>query len=367
MTLDIIGIAAADYDFEAIDEGGQDKALAQAYRNLLADVFFQRSDTDLIVAYILGVVPEFVSTALKRVPTKGFTRIRHLMTVVTDVAQKVLEKQTALYMDGKKGSRDIMSVLVRANLSENLKTKLTNQEVIEQLITFFFAGHEPASSTLTWALYELARHPEYQAKLREEIKTTRARVVVERGDGEITISDLDSMLHLQALIKETLRFHTIIPGVVRAANRDSIIPLTHPITLTTGEVVTNLPIERDQDMFISFIAYNRLPSVWGEDADVWRPERFLENNEQRQLSIGVISNVATFSSGVRTCIGWRFAVLEMESILVELLDNFEFSPPPNNIEIIRAPSGVMTPMIKGSKSRRIELPLTVTPLQLRAE
>lgn len=76
-----------------------------------ADVFFQRSDTDLIVAYLLSCAPEFISTTLKRVPTKGFKRIQNLMSVVAGVAQKVVDKQTSLYMDGKKGSKDIMSML----------------------------------------------------------------------------------------------------------------------------------------------------------------------------------------------------------------------------------------------------------------
>lgn len=54
--------------------------------------------------------------------------------------------------------------------------------------------------TLVWTLYELAKHPEYQNKVREEISETRARVV-ERGDSEITISDLDSMHYLPAIMK----------------------------------------------------------------------------------------------------------------------------------------------------------------------
>jgi len=52
----------------------------------------------------------------------------------------------------------------------------------------------------------------------------------------------------------------------------------------------------------------------------------------------------------------------MQAILLELIENFEFSPPPGDIEIIRASVRVMGPMVKGSKSGRTELPLTVKPL-----
>lgn len=71
--------------------------------------------------------------------------------------------------------------------------------------TIFFAGHETTASSLVWALYELARHPEYQTKVRDEIKATRARVA-ERGDGELTIADLDSMQYLPALMKASYPF-----------------------------------------------------------------------------------------------------------------------------------------------------------------
>lgn len=361
-TLDIIGTASAAYEFEAI-EGGQNNRLTKAYSNLTADAFYKRGDIDMLVGYLLGKVPESMQGLLKLLPTRSLKRLRPYMSVVTEVAQEVVDKQTALYAHGKEGSKDLMSVLVRANLSEDPKTKLTNEEVISQLTTIFFAGHETTSSSLNWALYELARHPEYQNKVREEIKAMRARVS-ERGDGEITISDLDSMQYLSALMKETLRFHPIVPGVIREAGRDDHVPLLYPVKLTTGDVITSLPVERGQQVFLSFIAYNRLKSVWGEDADVWRPERFLEKHDQKsQTHLGVISNIATFSSGIRSCIGWRFSVLEMQAILVELLENFEFSPPPDDIEILRVSVGVMGPMVKGSKSGRLELPLTVTPLQ----
>ncbi|GJJ11694.1 hypothetical protein Clacol_005930 [Clathrus columnatus] len=338
-------LASADYDFEAID-GGQTNQLTQAYSNLMADAFYKLSDRDITVTYLMGKVPDFVYDLMKLLPTRSLKRIRRYMPVVMKVAQEVVDKQTALYAHGKEGSKDLMSVLVRANLSEDPRTKLTNEEVISQLTTFFFAGHETTASSLNWALYELSRHPEYQTKLRDEIKALRTRVA-ERGDGEITITDLDSMQYLPALMKETLRYHPIVPGLFRNAGKDDHIPLDIPIKLTTGEVVSSIPVERGQQ------------SVWGDDADVWRPERFLEDHEHKQQTrLGVIGNIATFSSGIRSCIG----VLEMQAILLELIENFEFSPPPGNIEIIRASVRVMGPMVKGSKSGRTELPLTVKPL-----
>lgn len=62
------------------------------------------------------------------------------------------------------------------------------------------AGHETSASTVAWAMYELSRHPEFQAKVREEIKTTRT-LASQRGDDELSLTDLDSMKCLLALLK----------------------------------------------------------------------------------------------------------------------------------------------------------------------
>lgn len=107
-------------------------------------------------------------------------------------------------------------LLVRANLSEDPKTKLSEKELMAQLQsvstflcqrmnpyvirTLMVAGQETTASTLTWAFYELSRHPEVQARVREEIRATRAEAT-QRGHGELTVTDLDSMDNLLAVIK----------------------------------------------------------------------------------------------------------------------------------------------------------------------
>lgn len=63
-----------------------------------------------------------------------------------------------------------------------------------------FAGHETTSVTTSWALYQLATHPDHQARLREEISITRKEAAA-RGDSELTVSDLDSMTFLTAVMK----------------------------------------------------------------------------------------------------------------------------------------------------------------------
>lgn len=69
-----------------------------------------------------------------------------------------------------------------------------------QMQSLTFAGHETTANTLSWMLWELAKHPEYQVKMRAEIRATRAAVLA-RGDTSFTIDDLDSMTSVLNAIK----------------------------------------------------------------------------------------------------------------------------------------------------------------------
>ncbi|KAF8510878.1 hypothetical protein BU17DRAFT_69864 [Hysterangium stoloniferum] len=78
---------------------------------------------------------------------------------------------------------------------------------------------------------------------------------------------------------------------------------------------------------------------------------------------------ATFGSGVRGCIGlckgeylFGSSVIEMQAVLIELLDNFEFSPPPGDVKILRAAGGIVSPMVEGSTDKHSKLPVTVTSI-----
>ncbi|KAF8510880.1 cytochrome P450 [Hysterangium stoloniferum] len=341
-TLDAIGVAGFDYQFGAIEQGHTNK-LAQAYDNLFVDTWMERPDSMLVWGDALDWVPQWMAALLLNLPSASLKRLHSYMEIALGVAKDIVDRQKAIHASGKEGSKDIMSILVRANLAENPKDRLSEVEVLSQLTTLFLAGHETTATSLTWAIYELARNPQYQTLVRDEIKVTRNQAT-QRGDDELSVADLDSMKYLLSLMKETLRFHPIVPMILRKSKRDDVIPLSTPITTKKGEVITNVAIPAGQKIIISISAYNRLKSVWGDDADVWRPERFIDGSVKQGTNLGVYANLASFSSGVRGCIGWRFAVIEMQAILIELLEKFEFSPPPGDVKILRGSAGVLTPM-----------------------
>ncbi|KAH9173542.1 cytochrome P450 [Lactarius sanguifluus] len=243
-----------------------------------------------------------------------------------------------------------MSVLLRANGSSNPKNKMADNEMIDQIATFISAGNETSAKSLTWYFYAIAKHPEAQVRIREEIALVRARTA---GD-EFTIADLDSMAYTLATLKESMRLDPILWYAARIASRDDILPLAFPITTKSGKQITSIPIQKGTPIDISPAVYNRLPDVWGSDANEWNPERFLDplrGFKEASSNIGVFGSLMSFSTGTRGCIGWQFAVLEMQIIILALLENFEFSLPPQNekTKIYRRPSHVMLPMREGQK------------------
>ncbi|KAI0263461.1 cytochrome P450 [Gloeopeniophorella convolvens] len=352
ITLDIIGEAGFGFQFGSLDD--LKTPLAMQYEGLFIDSTLYPAWYDLMFKETWSYLPESIHNLIRYLPVREYRRFRSFLDFMRNFSREMV-KQSMINGDGK----DIMSVLLRANESEDPKSKMTETEVIDQIATLMMAGHETTANTLTWFLWEVSKKPEIQTRIREEILAARKA----NGEEDFTIADLDSMTYTQAAMKESMRLHPIFWTLLREAARDDVVPLAFPITLKSGEQISAIPIKKGTPLDISTVAYNRLPQIWGEDSDDFRPERFLDTEKEKHTSVGVFGNLINFSSGTRTCLGWRFSVLEMQVIIVSLLENFEVSLPEQNekTHIYRKPSHVMLPMADGYKGAWMGL--HVTPLK----
>ncbi|KAF8575871.1 cytochrome P450 [Ramaria rubella] len=354
-TLDVMG-SAFDYDLGALSQ--TDNELTKVYKNLFVAAYAHRTDATFAMHEIFGVLPDWTLGVLQSMPDENLAKVRNYERVALHTAKILVDRETESLAAGNEGGKNLMTHLVKANVSVTGKDKLRMHELLAELTTLLIAGHETTAGSLTWALHELSTRPDIQAKIREEIKATRIRV----GQRELGSTDFEAMPYLVAVIKETLRFHPIAFALTRMAGNDDVIPLSTPQRMKTGKIVTEIPVSKGQRIMISISAYNRLESIWGSDSHEWNPERFLNQSQSEKAGLGVYANLATFSGGERSCIGWRFAVIELHVILAELLENFEFSPPPGNVEILRVAANIVVPMVKGSDTGSVELPLTITPV-----
>ncbi|EIW84209.1 PAH-inducible cytochrome P450 monooxygenase PC-PAH 1 [Coniophora puteana RWD-64-598 SS2] len=368
MSMDIIGEAAFNHQLNTLE--GHQNELSDALDHLFIDTIPYPRAWDLMWKATWDWIPSPLLLWIKYIPTKEYSNFAHYRNTSTRVGKQLLNAGAT-----EDKSKDVLSILVRANAAEDARGRLAEPELLSQISTLLLAGQDTSSSTLTWSLYELARHPEDQQKVRDEVLAARERVR-ERGLEDISPADLDGMPFTNAVIKETLRLHPIVPTLMRQADYDDVLPLAQPIVTRTGEKISEIPLPKGTQITASIASYNRNPEVWGQDADEWNPMRFL-NQKTGKANVGVFANLMTFcknpdlyyvfyahpllAGGIRGCIGWRFAVLEIQAVLTEMLENFKFGID-KDVEVIRLNAGLMMPLVKGRETEGVLMPLKVSAL-----
>jgi cytochrome P450 len=228
--------------------------------------------------------------------------------------------------EGVGARSDILSGLLRAS-AEN-SDGLSDEEIRDQLITLLFAGHDTSSSTVAFALWELARRPELLECLREE----QARVL---GAGALMAEHVDgrSLPELERVIDETLRRYP--PAFIGARRAVENIE------------VEGVPIRRGSYVQIAYWATQHLDELF-PDPFAFRPERW--SREMRAaLPRGAYS---PFGGGSRICIGKRFGLTAVRTILTSLLRHHDIG---------MAPGFELHLRLEPTLSPRDGLPLRVTP------
>ncbi|KAJ3769184.1 cytochrome P450 [Lentinula raphanica] len=369
VTLDVLGESSFDFQFDSLDDKASDLRVAlqtmfassqrpSKFTALLRAL--KRALPDSIVEWFEGVYVTDEDIRFKNYVDTAKGAAKDLLDQTASNPSTSGQKNNSVYPNGMEGKKDMLSMLLRSKMAEDPKKRLDDDEVLSQVSTMIFAGFEITACTLTWILYELSRNLEDQQRLRAEIDAIWAKT---GEDAELTSNDYDSMPILNACIKEGLRLHPGVQFTTREADIDDVVPLAQPVLSTSGEVLNKIPVMKGQRIHIGIAAYNRSPSVWGPDADQWKPSRYLDSppdSKKQQVAIGVFGNVMSFGSGVRACIGWRFAVIEMQAILVCLLTHFEFQLPPGGLDIQTVPLRSMNaPMLRGKLDQGLQMPLVV--------
>ncbi|KAL1681037.1 cytochrome P450 [Schizophyllum commune] len=365
--------AAFDYQLNALEDPTSNK-LVSVYYNLFTKTRLTPTNFEILLDEAFTLVPKpLMRWWNDHVPNARIVYMKRCREAAEGVARELPAKyvdvacSTFLYSSA-------IPLIVRANAAAQPKARLDEDEVYAQLLTILLAGHETTANALSWAFFELAQQPDIQSRLRAEIRSVRAS----RSDAGLTAETIHAMPYLNAVVKEILRFHSPVYSTSRTATQSDVIPLERPIFDQHGRPIFEIAVPKGTYVSISIAAYSRLASrpssdnlakhaycreraLYGPDADLFNPERWLQGgNVSKHAGGGIYSNLLTFGSGHRGCLGWRFAVLEMSAFIIELVDRFEFSVSPDVIaRVYRGAAGVAIPMMKGEPEKGVQLPLHV--------
>ncbi|EMD33376.1 hypothetical protein CERSUDRAFT_117989 [Gelatoporia subvermispora B] len=352
-TLDIIGLAGFEYHFDALQEASQTSAeLRAAFRTMYS------IDPSIAVMRAL----QLTFPPLYLVPHAGLKRLDEARRVMERVSrQLVMEKKRVIMRNIGKDvileksdvlERDILTLLLKANLATDLPedARLTDEEVIAQIPTLLVAGHETTSIAASWCLYSLAKHPEIQRKLREEL--------LQSPTEEPSMDELNALPYLDAVVRETLRFHSPVPFTLREATNDDFIPLSTPYTDVRGEVHDSIKIDKGTTILVPIAALNTSRELWGDDAAEFKPTRWESPPEIISALPGVWGNMLTFLGGPRACIGYRFSIVELKALIFVLVRVFEFEPA-EEITTIANMISLKRPVVANEKENGNQLPLLV--------
>ena len=179
--------------------------------------------------------------------------------------------------------------------------KLTPSDFDDHCFSFMFAGFDTISHTLNNLTYLLARNPQIQEKVFEELSSLLA------PNTAATLEDAKACRYLQCCIKETQRVFPTVLAVSREPAEDVVLPGTGTF------------IPKGTHIDVSIWQLHHLKEVWGQDVNEFRPERW---EEEPELEERVGCAFVPFAAGRRNCIGKDFAMHEMLVLAATLLRNY---------------------------------------------
>ncbi|NRP87577.1 Pentalenene oxygenase [Ensifer adhaerens] len=195
---------------------------------------------------------------------------------------------------------DLVSMLLGAADPETGRT-MNDEEIIDNLMTFITAGHETTALGLAWTLHLLARHPDCQARLFDEIAAAT-------DGGPLLAEHVGKLTYARQVFSEAMRLYPPAPIISRAALREFTLGA---YTIPAGTI-----------LYVPIYAVHRHASIW-EDPLVFDPERFEPETAKSRHRFAFMP----FGAGPRVCIGNGFAMMEAVAILAVLLQRFRVTGP----------------------------------------
>ena len=282
LTLGVIAICAFATDTNAHQKHGDNIFVKQTKE------FFNFNYFKVLISTI---IPQFVKkwAEFQINPQEATNFMIHM-------SRSILEQRKEM---GKNNLVDLLQLMLDAETksADGHVDKLTDEEIIANIILVLIAGYETTSSLLTYATYSLAVNPEIQDRLRQEIEEA-----VSADGGEIKYDSIMNLKYLDAVINETLRRYTPVLRIERIATTDYEFKSL------------GLKISKGMKIQIPIYAVHHQEEFY-PDPLKFDPDRFMPENKDKLVPYTFLP----FNQGPRNCIGARFALLEAKTALASVL------------------------------------------------
>uniref|UniRef100_A0A6N2MY13 Uncharacterized protein n=1 Tax=Salix viminalis TaxID=40686 RepID=A0A6N2MY13_SALVM len=226
--------------------------------------------------------------------------------VVNDFVYKLINKKIELMRDSEELKKDdILSRFLKVN--DNDPTYLR-----DIILNFVIAGKDTTAAALSWFIYMLCKHPAIQNKIVQEVReATGVKEITDFAEFAAGINEeaLEKMNYLHAAISETLRLYPSVPVDTKICFSDDTLP--DGFNVRKGDMVAYQPY-----------AMGRMKFVWGDDAEEYKPERWLNKDGVFQPESPF--KFTAFQAGPRICLGKEFAYRQMKIFAAVLLGSFIF-------------------------------------------
>ncbi|KAM1095910.1 hypothetical protein EV1_010775 [Malus domestica] len=344
LTLDIIGKALFNYDFDSLtnDTGIVEVFLLIPF--LLVPVIREqavytvlREAEDRSVAPIpLWEIPIWKDISPRQ--RKVATALKLINTTLDDliaICKRMVDEEELQFHEEYMNEQDpsILHFLLASG------DDVSSKQLRDDLMTMLIAGHETSAAVLTWTFYLLSMEPGVMAKLQEEADSVL-------GDRFPTIDDMKKLKYATRVINESLRLYPQPPVLIRRSLED--------------DKLGDYPIKRNEDIFICIWNLHRSPKQW-DDADKFNPERWpLDGPNPNETNQNF--RYLPFGGGPRKCLGDMFATFETVVALSMLVRRFNFQMALGAPEVKMTTGATIhtTEGLKMTVSRRIKPPIVPT-------
>ncbi|KAH9707874.1 cytochrome P450 734A1 [Citrus sinensis] len=229
---------------------------------------------------------------------------------IRDSIIKVVKKRESNVLTGEAESygNDLLGILMRAYHSADETQKISLDDLIDECKTFYVAGTDTTASLLSWTIFLLAIHSDWQDKARKEVLELL-------GQQNPSADNISRLKIVGMIINETLRLYPPFVVFVREVKKE----------VKLGDLI----VPANVDVTIPVIAVHHDPQIWGEDFHLYKPERFAQG-----VPKATSNNMAAFlpfGLGPRTCVGFNFTIIEAKIALSMILRRYKFTLSPNYV------------------------------------